>query len=302
MSSPKGAVRSALVLGLLAFSPPALWADSVSSTFIGGFGGVVSSSGATSVSSSGAQIGGAVMSASGLNILESGFLRFFAVLTAGIPGNSTYVVNYTLAASQVALSLPANACPSNAAVTLQSPTAVPSDGGSIHLVPGTAVQVLSCPDSTIPVELSYSNMNLAGFDASRLKIAVYNDASGAWVPLDSQLDGTGQTLRASVNHLSTFAVVQSDPATSLSSVVVYPNPYRAARGDIGVTFINLPAEASVGIYTLRGEEVKALTANDSGEAFWDVTNRSGAPVASGVYFALLRGGGKTQTIKIGVRR
>ena len=233
--------------------------------------------------------------------MEGGFLRFFAVLTAGIPVNSSYVVSYSLAASQVALSLPVNACPSNSAVTLQAPAAVPPASGPLHLVPGTAVQALSCPDTTIPVGLSYSNIDLTGFDAQRLKIAVYNDKSGAWVPLDSQMDASG-VLKASVNHLTTFAVVQSDPATSFSSVVVYPNPFRAARGDIGVTFINLPADTTLRIYTLRGEEVKALSANASGEAFWDATNRSGAPVATGVYFALLRGAGKTETLKVGVRR
>jgi hypothetical protein len=64
----------------------------------------------------------------------------------------------------------------------------------------------------------------------------------------------------------------------------------------------MPAEARVRVYTLTGQLVADMTADSTGTAVWDVTNRSGRPVASGVYFVLAQGGGQETTTKLAVQR
>jgi flagellar hook assembly protein FlgD len=51
--------------------------------------------------------------------------------------------------------------------------------------------------------------------------------------------------------------------------------------------VNLPASATIRIYTTSGVLVRALvheTTTNGGEATWDVRNRNNQFVASGVYF------------------
>lgn len=68
---------------------------------------------------------------------------------------------------------------------------------------------------------------------------------------------------------------------------VYPNPWRADRNSgASVTFDRLPADSSIRIFTISGQEVKNLDATN-GTASWDRTNESGERVASGVYLYLV---------------
>ena len=91
-------------------------------------------------------------------------------------------------------------------------------------------------------------------------------------------------------------------AGSVQEIEISNNPIRPARGITDTTFSNLPANASLSIYTLSGLLVKKLTADSTGVAKWDATNSSGRMVASGVYFVLVRGNGTTKTLKIAVQR
>lgn len=73
---------------------------------------------------------------------------------------------------------------------------------------------------------------------------------------------------------------------SLSNFYAYPNPWdvRRHRGQ-PVRFANVPPGANIKIFTLSGFLVKSIDA-PSGSADWNLTNSSGQPVASGVYFYL----------------
>jgi len=73
----------------------------------------------------------------------------------------------------------------------------------------------------------------------------------------------------------------------LSSVKVYPNPWRAdLHTNALIKFENLQAASTVKIFTVSGHEVKRLSADSNGSADWDRTNDSGDKVASGVYLFL----------------
>jgi hypothetical protein len=72
---------------------------------------------------------------------------------------------------------------------------------------------------------------------------------------------------------------------ALSAGRVYPNPWRSDRhANFPVTFDGLPANATIRLYTLSGQEVKALGSNGGGQVQWDRTNKDGTAVASGIYF------------------
>ena len=74
-------------------------------------------------------------------------------------------------------------------------------------------------------------------------------------------------------------------ASDLSASRVFPNPWRAARGDTTMTFDQMPLNSTVKIFTVSARSVKTLSA-PSGSVIWDLTNDSGEKVASGIYLYL----------------
>jgi hypothetical protein len=74
--------------------------------------------------------------------------------------------------------------------------------------------------------------------------------------------------------------------TDFVSARVYPNPWRAARGDGDIVFDQLPANSTVKIFTVSSRWVKTLSA-PGGSVSWDLTNDAGDKVASGLYFYLI---------------
>jgi hypothetical protein len=97
----------------------------------------------------------------------------------------------------------------------------------------------------------------------------------------------------------TFAV---GAIQTLSNVAIYPNPLRPAKGQTAMHFYNLPGGARLRLYTLAGEKVNELTADDLGHVAWNGTNQTGREVASGVYFVEVEGAGDKKMFKIAVQR
>ncbi|MBU1706457.1 hypothetical protein KKB28_00910 [bacterium] len=90
----------------------------------------------------------------------------------------------------------------------------------------------------------------------------------------------------------------SDAAVQLDRIRVYPNPYLATstqepanpyssgRGPRQVTFIHLPKDCTIRIYTVRGDLVRTIHHNvgiDEGTEQWDLRSKDGLDVAYGVY-------------------
>jgi hypothetical protein len=103
--------------------------------------------------------------------------------------------------------------------------------------------------------------------------------------------------------LALFAVLYLAPPTDLSEITVGPNPLRPTvfPGQLMV-FRNLPAGASVRIYTYLGEKLADLTGDAAGIASWDGKNRRGSWVASGVYIVLVEGNGAKKTLRVAIER
>jgi len=88
--------------------------------------------------------------------------------------------------------------------------------------------------------------------------------------------------------------------SDLSSVRCLPNPYRASAdweygGQKRVTFIGLPARATIRIYSTSADHVRTLThADDQSDLeFWDLRNSDGEEIAPGVYLYLITSGSET---------
>ncbi len=80
-------------------------------------------------------------------------------------------------------------------------------------------------------------------------------------------------------------VALNRPADGLDNVFVYPNPYRAVRHGEDITIAGLPAEATLRILSSDGRLVQKLdvTGNGSGGVEWDLRDRRGELVPSGIY-------------------
>lgn len=93
-------------------------------------------------------------------------------------------------------------------------------------------------------------------------------------------------------------------AADLSSVIIYPNPYRAdfnTRKE--VTFIRLPRQAVIRLYTIAGGKVAELRKDDPGNRLsWNLTNERGRPVASGVYLYIITAGSEERRGKLVIQR
>ncbi len=142
-------------------------------------------------------------------------------------------------------------------------------------------------------------------DPNRVKLAFFNGSR--WVPIaDSSFSGT--TCSGRVTHLTKFGVIIVTPVTNLDNAMVYPNPYRPSlaahrANNPKITFDLLPAGSTIKIFTIAGDLVRDFADVDrNGSEGWDAKNSDGQDVASGVYIALIDGGGDKKTMKVAVQR
>ena len=157
---------------------------------------------------------------------------------------------------------------------------------------------------TLIVDEAQLITKLAGRATNLVKLAFFNGSR--WVLVQESSLGSGGTVSGRVTHLTEFRVVIAVPVSNLGQATVYPNPYRPSlpqQLSQGIKFDQVPANTSIKIYTLAGDLVRELADSDAdGVVAWDGKNGNGQDVASGVYFALLKGGGDTKTIKVAVQR
>jgi hypothetical protein len=162
-----------------------------------------------------------------------------------------------------------------------------------------AAITLSYPDSvTFPQELQIYSLD---------------PATGIWSKdFASTVNQTSHTISGFTPHFSIFAVVAGNPAAAdLSTVRVYPNPYKPngsnndegkpfSAGDptSGIVFDNLPGAVSIKIYTASGRLVAQFdSSTGAGTVHWDAKNRDGRDVASGGYFAVISSPGFKEIIR-----
>jgi len=90
-----------------------------------------------------------------------------------------------------------------------------------------------------------------------------------------------------------YNFIKHPPLTSnvmfypIGKVEVYPNPYNPNRAINGtLKFVNVVPGTSIQIYTVSGELVDSITANDI-VAYWNGKNRYGEKVSAGIYYFVI---------------
>lgn len=152
------------------------------------------------------------------------------------------------------------------------------------------------PSAPLTVSLTYPSLDGVNVDNSAAPnvrahtLAVYrlDETKSLWVRLpSSQVDLTQRTVTASASATGVFAVM-GQPDTRLETAYAYPVPFRRERGDSVLTFSDLAQRVTIKIFNAGGRWVQTLEETDGdGELSWDVRDKDGIPLASGVYFYLL---------------
>ncbi len=210
--------------------------------------------------------------------------------------------------SNVTLDLPANAFSDSVNLTVSLPASLPfpaSAAGSLSST-GLGIDITTDKDlqplKPLTLTMTYADSDVTGKNQSQLLLARYDPAAGLWVPQTSTPDPAHHRVSAALTHLSLYQLMSYGPSASFDAAKAFPNPVFSSQGQ-QMTFVNLPAGTSVTLYTLTGRKIRELTANASGMAQWDARNIAGAPVASGVYLALLDdGNGGKKVMKVMVER
>jgi len=211
---------------------------------------------------------------------------------------------------EVALFVPEDSFPGSTAIAISSSNLNPCGYLAGGLIPiEVAIYSENGVQPQIPVTLTLKfdqDPTLAKNDiinkASQVVLARYNPVSGQCLPLETRVNIGERTITATLNHFSLFQLMVRTAATNLASVIAYPNPFYANRGQGFMTIDRIPANAKVRIYTLSGDKVWEGTAGSTGVIIWKGVNKSGNLVASGIYLAVIDSSAGKKVLKLAVER
>ncbi|MFC1522606.1 Ig-like domain-containing protein [Elusimicrobiota bacterium] len=181
----------------------------------------------------------------------------------------------------------------------------------------TVNQVVEGLQNEATITIPYADANGNGIEdvsestdhpirAKNLVVAWLDESKRLWVPLtNSTVDQTAKTVSVRVNHFSTFAII-GKADTSLSYLQVYPvpwrpfsnNPSRYGTLSEGISFVSLPDQSTVKIFTLTGELVKTINHTGVATEKWFGTNDNNNKVASGVYRCLIKSPSDKKIVKV----
>jgi hypothetical protein len=138
-----------------------------------------------------------------------------------------------------------------------------------------------------PSEATYEDMYVAGRDTFDNYVRCGTRGDPSTCPI---INVNHKLLNLTPAAGQPFVEPTGGPTPDLERVLVVPNPYRAREqwdrpGGNEIHFINLPAQASIKIFTVAGDLVAELQHNDPVRDFerWNLKNGRGQDVASGIY-------------------
>ncbi|MCX5785278.1 MAG: S41 family peptidase [Elusimicrobia bacterium] len=172
----------------------------------------------------------------------------------------------------------------------------------------------------VTVRIPYPDANNTGFvdgtlptvRADTLRLYALNETSGQWEAVSgSTVDTANKVVTGNISHLSIFTSFGVGAVGGLSTLRVYPVPYRPtganpdqgrpySAGDpsSGIIFDNLPDNATIKIYTVSGRLVKSFSSqNTAGKLRWDARNNAGQNAASGGYITVVSSPGLESVVK-----
>ncbi|MBI4057586.1 MAG: Ig-like domain-containing protein [Elusimicrobia bacterium] len=166
------------------------------------------------------------------------------------------------------------------------------------------------PLEPVALRFSYPDSNNDGFvdgtslvRAKTLCLWHLDETKKLFVRIPScSVDTAAKRVTATLPHFSVFAMIGSLD-TSLADAYAYPVPFKPSQGHSQITFTNLSSLATIRIYTITGNLVRELEETDGdGQLGWDVKNKEGVPVSSGVYLYLIKSQTDTKKGKLVIIR
>ncbi len=172
--------------------------------------------------------------------------------------------------------------------------------------------------SPLTISMSYTSAVHNGVDivdgintpVNELNIWTLDETRSYWMKLPSVVDTVHKVVRATVTHLSTFALMGA-LNLAVGDVKCFPVPWapesgRPQLGNLtdGITFAGMPQKGDLYIYTIKGDLVRHIVVNNplSFQVTWDGRNDDNATVASGVYLWEVKSSDGAKTGKLIVVR
>ena len=164
----------------------------------------------------------------------------------------------------------------------------------------------------VRVEMSYTDEELEASGVVEENLGLYYFKDNAW----HRCSSTGVKAAENIiwanmlkDESTGSPLIPAASVSDLNNLLVYPNPFKPNDGNVdtgcwcsGITFGNLTSDAKISIYTLNGELVKEM--NNPGMSWnWNVCNKGGERLASGIYLYLVtNSSGEKKTGKIVIVR
>jgi len=158
----------------------------------------------------------------------------------------------------------------------------------------TGTRLTNSFGAKVTITIPYSDTNQDGIvdntlppiNEKTLRIYVLNEIEKKWEFFGGIPNTSANTVSANVSHFSVYVLMGSPPSKTLDNAFAFPNPFKPEHTEI--TFVNLTAQATIKIFNIAGELVKAIE-NSGGDdrETWNTTNNSGKKVSSGVYIYLI---------------
>jgi hypothetical protein len=200
---------------------------------------------------------------------------------------------------------------SNPVITTAAPAGFELAGSAVQVLLPAGVSLAGLADIT----LSYSP---AAAGSRQFEVESLAEATGVWSMMGAPvIDPVHLTATVVTPHFTIFALGLGGAAADLSTVRVYPNPfkpngpnpaeglpYSSGNPNSGIVFDNLPLMATVRIYTVSGQLAAQIVESDgSGRVQWDGRNGNGRDLASGGYLVVISSpGSKTVVKKLSILR
>ncbi len=172
---------------------------------------------------------------------------------------------------------------------LKIPVVAVAEGISIALSPANAAIDWS------GVNFSFAQPHIQEFPANVFSETFFNS------PEDDLFEAviSGNWSENGDSLMDYEVLLRSANALDTDEILAYPNVIKPGREAAQVTFINLPENAVIEIFTGNGVRVASVEPSRTGKiAFWNLTTFQGKPVGTGVYIYRVQSSEKSKSGKI----
>lgn len=246
-----------------------------------------------------------------------------ATLTNGMPvvrqmANLSYASTQTIDAGTIygtmTVVFPPNTFGANFGLRMVMPNSMPTMTYGYTYVAGPLnITFTETPISSYTLTLPYRTVDAGKFQPNKFAISYYSTVYSTWTNYASVVNTASHTVTSLVKTPGLYAIMTpagtggggggGGPDTSRLDVYIYPNPYKPGSGgdydnpeDVtGMIVANLKPLESMQFQVLdaAGEEVYYNTGDADSDGNWVFKAQStgGVPLASGVYFYIVRIGG-----------